>query len=237
MKKILLIALTAVMSLGLTLTACGKKDGSSSSEASSMSESSSAETSGYMNNTSEDKSVNDDPTASSEVTSESPSPSENWPEGSSEGKDSAGPGTADDPTFNTGENNSQDQKDIESSLDTALDSLTGWGSSAGSSLRCAQASVTLMQWVKDHDVVRIDKNELRKYVSAWYKSQSTDEQPDIMNNIYGVCDDADQILGNFKDFEPTLEDAGVASAAKDVLTSDTIQADWLYFRDVLFASL
>ena len=114
----------------------------------------------------------------------------------------------------------------DSVLSEALVECTGWGQSAGSSLRAAAASVMLLQWANEVDAANVDSEILANTVKAEVSRLSDDQQENLKENWSSISFDASMILDSYDEIAPVLEDAGCAEAAKNLSGSKNTLANW-----------
>ena len=114
----------------------------------------------------------------------------------------------------------------DSVLSEALVECTGWGQSAGSSLRAAAASVMLLQWANEVDAANLDSEVLANTVKAEVSRLSDDQQENLKENWSSISFDASMILDSYDEIAPVLEDAGCAEAAKNLSGSKNTLANW-----------
>ncbi len=114
----------------------------------------------------------------------------------------------------------------ESVLSEALVECTGWGQSAGSSLRAAAAAVMLLQWANEVDAANVDSKILADTVKAEVNRLSEAQQDNIKANWSSISFDASMILDSYDEIAPILEDAGCADAAKNLAGSKNTLANW-----------
>lgn len=125
----------------------------------------------------------------------------------------------------------------ESGLSRALEECTGWGQSAGSSLRAAAASVLLLQWANEADAAKADPALLADTVKKEVKGLSDEQQENLKANWSSVSFDASMILDSFDEVSPILEDAGCAEAAKEISQNKDSLANWEALEHALDAAL
>lgn len=125
----------------------------------------------------------------------------------------------------------------ESVLSRALEECTGWGQSAGSSLRAAAASVLLLQWANEADAAKADPALLADTVKKEVKGLSDEQQENLKANWSSVSFDASMILDSFDEVSPILEDAGCAEAAKEISQNKDSLANWEALAHALDAAL
>ena len=114
----------------------------------------------------------------------------------------------------------------ESDLMEALTECTGWGTSAGSSLRAATAAVLLLQWANDTDAGNVDTALLTSTIREKTGELSDTQLQDLKDNWSTISFDADQILNNLEEIRVLTEDAGCAEAAKDAASHKNAAANW-----------
>ena len=114
----------------------------------------------------------------------------------------------------------------DSVLSEALVECTGWGQSAGSSLRAAAASVMLLQWANEVDAANVDSEVLANTVKAEVSRLSDDQQENLKENWSSISFDASMILDSYDEIAPVLEDAGCAEAAKNLSGNKNTLANW-----------
>jgi hypothetical protein len=108
----------------------------------------------------------------------------------------------------------------------ALTECTGWGTSAGSSLRAATAAVLLLQWANDTDAGNVDTALLTSTIREKTGELSDTQLQDLKDNWSTISFDADQILNNLEEIRVLTEDAGCAEAAKDAASHKNAAANW-----------
>lgn len=125
----------------------------------------------------------------------------------------------------------------ESLLSRALEECTGWGQSAGSSLRAAAASVLLLRWANEADAAKADPALLADTVKAQVSRLSDEQQENLKENWSSVSFDASMILDSYDEVGPILEDAGCAEAAKEISQNKDSLANWEALEHALDAAL
>lgn len=125
----------------------------------------------------------------------------------------------------------------ESVLSRALEECTGWGQSAGSSLRAAAASVMLLQWANEADAAKADPALLADTVKKEVRHLSDEQQENLKDNWSSISFDASMILDSFDEVSPILEDAGCAEAAKEISQNQDSLANWEALEHALDAAL
>ena len=134
----------------------------------------------------------------------------------------------------------RDTKDTalkESVLSEALVACTGWGQSAGSSLRAASASVMLLQWANETEAGNVDTALLSDTVKAEVNRLSDAQKENLKANWSSVSYDASMILDDFEEMRPILEDAGCAEAAKAASENPKAVKNWEALEHALDAVL
>lgn len=125
----------------------------------------------------------------------------------------------------------------ESVLSEALVECTGWGQSAGSSLRAALASVLLLQWANDVKAADADSALLADTVKTEVNRLSDVQQENLKENWSSISYDASMILDSYDEIGPVLEDAGCAEAAKGISSDKNSLANWEALEHALNAAL
>lgn len=125
----------------------------------------------------------------------------------------------------------------ESVLSEALVECTGWGQSAGSSLRAASAAVRLLQWANEADAANADSELLADTVKKEVKRLSDSQQETLKANWSSISFDAGMILDSFDEISPVLEDSGCADAAKEISSDKNSAANWEAVEHALDAAL
>lgn len=125
----------------------------------------------------------------------------------------------------------------ESVLSEALVECTGWGQSAGSSLRAATASVMLLQWANTADAANADPTLLTNTVKDEVNRLSDAQKENLKANWSSISFDASMILDSFDEVSMVLEDAGCADAAKEISGNKQSVANWEALEHALDAVL
>ena len=125
----------------------------------------------------------------------------------------------------------------ESVLSEALVECTGWGQSAGSSLRAAAASVMLLQWANEADAASVDPTLLAGTVKDEVNRLSDAQKENLKANWSSISFDASMILDSFDEISMVLEDAGCAAAAKEISGSQKSVSNWEALEHALDAVL
>ena len=115
---------------------------------------------------------------------------------------------------------------MESVLSEALVSCTGWGQSAGSSLRAASAAARLLRWANQAEAGRADADALDKAVDAEINRLSPDQLSNLKSNWSFVSYDADIILDEFDEIAGMLEDAGCLETAREAAADPDALSNW-----------
>ena len=125
----------------------------------------------------------------------------------------------------------------ESVLSEALVECTGWGQSAGSSLRAAAASVMLLQWANAADAANADPTLLASTVKDEVNRLSDAQKENLKANWSSISYDASMILDSFDEISMILDDAGCADAAKEISGNKQSVANWEALEHALDAVL
>jgi len=152
-------------------------------------------------------------------------------------KDAAGNNAAESIKDGVPERDKADTALKESVLSEALVECTGWGQSAGSSLRAATASVMLLQWANTADAANADPTLLSNTVRDEFNRLSDAQKENLKANWSSVSFDASMILDSFDEISMLLEDAGCADAAKEISGSKQSVANWEALEHALDAVL
>lgn len=116
---------------------------------------------------------------------------------------------------------------LESQLSLALVSCTGWGGTAGSSLRAAAAATELLAWSGKAAAASADPAVLKEAVKKEYDRLSADQQENLKANwFFTINYDVDTILNDFDDISGSLEDAGCLEAAKEAASAPDAKKNW-----------
>ena len=125
----------------------------------------------------------------------------------------------------------------ESVLSEALVECTGWGQSAGSSLRAAAASVMLLQWANAADAANADPTLLAGTVKDEVNRLSDAQKENLKANWSSISFDACLILDSFDEISMILDDAGCTDAAKEISGNKQSVANWEALEHALDAIL
>ena len=125
----------------------------------------------------------------------------------------------------------------ESVLSEALVECTGWGQSAGSSLRAAAASVMLLQWANAADAANADPTLLAGTVKDEVNRLSDAQKENLKANWSSISFDASLILDSFEEIRMILDDAGCTDAAKEISGNKQSVANWEALEHALDAVL
>ena len=125
----------------------------------------------------------------------------------------------------------------ESVLSEALVECTGWGQSAGSSLRAATAAVLLLQWANEADAANADPALLADTVKAEVNRLSDSQKENLKANWSTISFDASLLLDSYDEISPILEDAGCAEAAKSITSNKNSLSNWEALEHALDAAL
>ena len=125
----------------------------------------------------------------------------------------------------------------ESVLSEALVECTGWGQSAGSSLRAAAASVMLLQWANEADAANADPTLLAGTVKDEVNRLSDAQKENLKANWSSISFDASLILDSFDEISMILDDAGCTDAAKEISGNKQSVANWEALEHALDAVL
>lgn len=125
----------------------------------------------------------------------------------------------------------------ESVLSEALVECTGWGQSAGSSLRAAAASVMLLQWANAADAANADPTLLAGTVKDEVNRLSDAQKENLKANWSSISFDASLILDSFDEISMILDDAGCTDAAKEISGNKQSVANWEALEHALDAVL
>lgn len=125
----------------------------------------------------------------------------------------------------------------ESVLSEALVECTGWGQSAGSSLRAATAAVLLLQWANEADAANADPALLADTVKTEVNRLSDSQKENLKANWSSISFDASLLLDSYDEISPILEDAGCAEAAKTISSNKNSLANWEALEHALDAAL
>ncbi|MDO5476753.1 MAG: hypothetical protein Q4F43_06535 [Eubacteriales bacterium] len=114
----------------------------------------------------------------------------------------------------------------ESVLAEALHECTGWGQSAGSSLRAAYAATQLLSWANQAGAADVDPALLEGTVNAEFRRLSREEQAVVRSNWSSVSYDASMILDDFDEISYLLEDAGCSETAREAAKAKNALKNW-----------
>ncbi|MDO5132372.1 MAG: hypothetical protein Q4D81_05275 [Eubacteriales bacterium] len=115
---------------------------------------------------------------------------------------------------------------MESVLSEALVECTGWGQSAGSSLRAASAATSLLQWSNEAAAGNADPEALDKAVREELDRLSPEQRENLKSNWDFISYDVDYILDEFDSFRNVLEDAGCLEAAREAVADKNVLHNW-----------
>ena len=122
---------------------------------------------------------------------------------------------------------------LESVLSKALVDCTGWGQSAGSSLRAASAATHILQWANQAQAGSADPEGLQSAVEAEYKRLSSNQRDMIRANWSQVSFNAETILDDIDELRNVLDDAGCLKAAQDAAADENAQSNWKAASDAI----
>lgn len=125
----------------------------------------------------------------------------------------------------------------ESVLSEALVDCTGWGQSAGSSLRAASAATRLLRWANQAQTGSADPTALRDAAAAELGRLSAGQRTSIKENWSFISYDADTILDDIEELQNVLEDAGCLEAAKDAAAEENARSNWKAASEAIEAAL
>ena len=125
----------------------------------------------------------------------------------------------------------------ESVLSEALVDCTGWGQSAGSSLRAASAATRLLRWANQAQTGSADPTALRDAAAAELGRLSASQRTSIKDNWSFISYDADTILDDIEELKNVLEDAGCLEAAKDAAAEENARSNWKAASEAIEAAL
>lgn len=114
----------------------------------------------------------------------------------------------------------------ESVLAEALVECTGWGQSAGSSLRTASAAVLLLQWANEAQAGNADPALLSSVIKEEIGHLTDEQTDDLRSNWSSISYDAGIILDDYDEVSALMEDAGCAEAAKDAAGNKDSLKNW-----------
>lgn len=125
----------------------------------------------------------------------------------------------------------------ESVLYEALASCTGWGESAGSSLRAASAATRLLLWSNLAGTGAADPTLLQTAVTAEIQRLTPEERQSLQDNWSSVSYDVSMILDEYDSISYILEDAGCAETAKEAASDQDVLSNWRASEKVLSSIL
>lgn len=125
----------------------------------------------------------------------------------------------------------------ESVLSEALVDCTGWGQSAGSSLRAASAATRLLRWANLAQAGSADPAALKDAAAAELGRLSASQRSNIKDNWSFISYDADTILDYIEELKNVLEDAGCLETAKDAAAEENARSNWKAASEAIEAAL
>jgi len=126
---------------------------------------------------------------------------------------------------------------LESVLSEALVDCTGWGQSAGSSLRAASAATRLLRWANQAKAGSADTAALQEAAAAELGRLSANQRSSIKDNWSFISYDADTILDDIEELKNVLEDAGCLETAKDAAADENARSNWKAASEAIEAAL
>lgn len=125
----------------------------------------------------------------------------------------------------------------ESVLYDALVSCTGWGESAGSSLRAASAATSLLVWSNQAGTGTADSALLEKAVTAEIQRLAPEDRLALQSNWSSVSYNVSMILDEYDSVSYILEDAGCAETAREAASDQNVLKNWRASEKVLASLL
>ena len=126
-------------------------------------------------------------------------------------------------------------------LETVLSEVhvdcTGWGQSAGSSLRAASAATRLLRWANQAKAGSADTAALQEAAAAELGRLSANQRSSIKDNWSFISYDADTILDDIEELKNVLEDAGCLETAKDAAADENARSNWKAASEAIEAAL
>ena len=126
---------------------------------------------------------------------------------------------------------------LESVLSEVLVDCTGWGQSAGSSLRAASAATRLLRWANQAKAGSADTAALQEAAAAELGRLSANQSSSIKDNWSFISYDADTILDDIEELKNVLEDAGCLETAKDAAADENARSNWKAASEAIEAAL
>ena len=114
----------------------------------------------------------------------------------------------------------------ESVLFQALVECTGWGQSAGSSLRAASAATELLRWANEAEAAAADPEILEAAAADEISRLTPEEQADLVSNWSSISYDVSMILDDFDEITLLLEDAGSLESAREASENKKALDNW-----------
>ena len=125
----------------------------------------------------------------------------------------------------------------ESILFQALVQCTGWGQSAGSSLRAASAATQLLLWANEAETAGADPEILEAAAADEISRLTPEEQTALVENWSSISYDVSMILDDFDEITMLLEDAGCLEAAREASKNKNALDNWKAAAKAIEASM
>lgn len=125
----------------------------------------------------------------------------------------------------------------EETLHEALEECTGWGQSAGSSLRSVTAATRLLCWANAAGTAGADAKALEAALREEVAGFSDDQVETMKSNWSSVSYNVSMILDDFEEVSGLLEDAGCVEAARDAAADPHAVDNWRVAEKALEAAL
>lgn len=125
----------------------------------------------------------------------------------------------------------------ESVLSKALVEGTGWGQSAGSSLRAATAATRILEWSNLAGAGDADSGTLSEAVKTEYDRLTQEQRENLKNNWSFISYDVETMLDSFSDMEGVLTDAGCLESARAAVADKNVLSNWKAFHDAIEAAM
>ncbi|SCW40068.1 hypothetical protein SAMN02910456_00914 [Ruminococcaceae bacterium YRB3002] len=118
-----------------------------------------------------------------------------------------------------------------------VEPIVGYGAgAAGNSLKNADMASQILQFVKDNDLVNVNKSQLASNTIEAIGRLSATDKMIFANNILGIKSIIDGVIKDPSTIASVFDDVGKTEQVTDLLNSDVVKDGWNKLSDVFTSS-
>ncbi|MBR3569936.1 MAG: hypothetical protein IKN96_03910 [Oscillibacter sp.] len=143
------------------------------------------------------------------------------------GSDAARKSTAGDESGAAQESATDGESGVtEEALLSLFNGMTGYGRSAGSSLRNAENARNLLEFAERTDYANANIIDRAQAVAGAYSAMSDENREEFLYNYGGVRSLTESAFKDYESVRGLFDDAGIADAMEDLLNADGAREQW-----------